>query len=199
MPPTPRPFLPHTSPAAARRARVAVAFALAAWAVAGTCRAATPDLTELSLEELMDVELPPLATTARFKVSATAVDSCVVSATDLSFGTYDPLRPTATEASSEVTVTCTVDSGYTVGLDAGLGAGATVTLRRLTGADATLDYSLYRDAGRALVWGNTAGSDTVAGTGTGTPAIHTVYGRIPPGQAVRRGMYVDIITVSVDY
>jgi len=196
---TPIPSWPPATPRPARRWPCGAALVLAAWAVAGVCRAAAPDLTTLSLEELMDVELPPLAATARFQVSATAVDSCVVTATDLTFGNYDALQPTPTDAESAVTVTCTLDSGYIVGLDAGVGIGATITTRKLSGADGTLDYSLYRDPGRALAWGHTAGADTLSGVGTGVPASHPVYGRIPPGQAVRRGMYVDIVTVSVNY
>lgn len=153
----------------------------------------------MSLEELMNIELPASAPTARFQVSATAVDSCDVSATDLSFGTYDPLDPTPTDAISVVTVTCTVDSGYAIGLDAGIGSGATTTTRRLTNGSSLLDYSLYRDGARNQVWGNAGEDEVVTGIGTGAPTEYPVYGRIQPRQAVKRGVYSDTVTVWISF
>ncbi|WP_275097805.1 spore coat U domain-containing protein [Sedimenticola hydrogenitrophicus] len=161
-------------------------------------RAATPqDLPALSLEALMEMDLPAGGPSARFQVSATAVDSCDVTATDLAFGTYDPLNPTPTDADSVVTVTCTVDTGYVIGLDAGVGNGASTDTRKLSQGDQVIDYSLYRDSGRMLVWGNTGEADTAAGIGTGAPVETPVYGRIPPRQTVKRGVYIDTVTVSV--
>lgn len=161
--------------------------------------AASQDLTELSLEQLMDMELPASAPSTRFQVSATAVNSCNLSATDLTFGNYDPLKVTSTDASSVVTVTCTPGSGYIIGLDTGTGQGATVEMRRMSNGNSLLDYSLYRDTARNLVWGNSPGSDTVAGIGTGTPIDYPAYGRIPQGQAVQRGVYTDTVTVWVTF
>jgi len=168
-------------------------------ASARTFAASAPDLTELSLEELMSVELPPLSSSAQFQVSATAVESCKVFAADLAFGNYDPLLAVPTDGASTVTVTCTVDTGYLIGLDRGLGSGATIATRKMTSDGNVLGYSLYRDAARTRVWGETAGMDAVAGTGTGAPAEYQVYGRIPARQSVRRGTYIDTITVSVTY
>jgi spore coat protein U-like protein len=157
------------------------------------------DMTELSLEALMNVELPPLSSTAVFVVSATAVDSCVVDANALAFGSYDPLTPAATDAVSDITVTCTADVTYNIGLNAGTGVGATVGTRRMTRGEQTLAYSLYRDGARSLVWGDRIGSDSVAGVGTGLPINHKVYGRVPARQAVRSGIYADVIIATVYY
>jgi spore coat protein U-like protein len=172
---------------------VALAMALKVyWAVAA-------DLTELSLQELMNVEVSSASSSARFQVSATAVDSCIMAASDHAFGTYDPLASSPTDASSAITVTCTLDISYQIGLDAGTGIGATIANRKMMrGADA-LNYSLYRDGARLLIWGNSVGIDTVAGFGTGIPVAHTVHSRIPPKQPVRRGAYVDTITVTLMY
>lgn len=165
------------------------------WPMAQGWSASPQDLTSLSLEALMEMDLPASGPSARFQVSATAVDSCDVTASDLSFGTYDPLNPSPTDADSLVTITCTVDTGYVIGLDAGTGIGATVDTRKLSNGNEVIDYSLYRDSGRKLVWGNT--SDTATGIGTGTPTETPVYGRIPPRQTVKRGVYNDTVTVSV--
>lgn len=157
------------------------------------------DLTGLSLEELMAVELPASAPSSRFQVSATAVDSCIVAATDLSFGRYNPLNLSPTDASSMVTVTCTVNSGFVIGLDAGIGNGATTNARRMSNGDSLIDYSLYRDSAHNLVWGNDEGTNTASGIGTGAPAEYPVYGRIPPRQTVQRGVYTDTVTVWVSF
>jgi len=161
--------------------------------------ASAPDLTGLSLEELMSVELPPLSSSTQFQVSAIAVESCKIVASDLAFGNYDPLLAVPTDGASTVMVTCTLDTGYLIGLNRGIGAGATVAARKLTSNGDLLNYSLYQDAARSRVWGETAGTDTVAGIGTGAPVEYQVYGRIPARQSVKRGTYIDTITVSVTF
>lgn len=161
--------------------------------------AAAADLTELGLEELMQVDLPPLSTSTVFVVSATAVESCIVSADDHAFGTYDPLTPAPTDATSSISVTCTVDAVYDIALNAGAGAGATVAARRMSRDGEALVYSLYRDGARTQAWGDKVGSDTVAGVGTGLPTNHLVYGRITAKQAVRSGRYVDTVVATLYY
>ena len=137
--------------------------------------------------------------TTTFQVDATVISSCSVSATNLGFGNYDSLAATPTDATSTVSVQCSLLTTYEIGLDAGVGSGATVTTRRMTlGAD-TLDYTLYQDSARTTVWGNTVSSDTVAGTGTGLSDPYTVYGRIPAGQIVNTGNYTDTVTVTVNF
>jgi len=138
-------------------------------------------------------------TTTTFTVTATVLSVCSVAATNLAFGNYDASSGTANDASSTVTVTCTPSETYDVGLDAGTGSGATVAVRRMTNGGNTLDYSLYQDAGRTTVWGQTIGTNTQAGTGNGSGQAFTVYGRIPTAQYVAAGNYSDTITATVTY
>lgn len=180
-----------------KRSLVRMIVCAGTFAAVQVCYSATPDLTELSLEALMNVELPPLSSTAVFVVSATAVDSCVVNANALAFGTYDPLMSVATDGVSDITVTCTADVIYDVGLNAGTGAGATTNTRRMTRDDQTLAYSLYRDGARSLTWGDRVGTDSVAGVGTGLPVNHKMYGRVPARQPVRSGFYSDVVTATI--
>jgi spore coat protein U-like protein len=86
-------------------------------------------------------------------------------------------------------------------LDAGVGAGATVDTRYLTGPSASAAaYSLYRDASRSSVWGNAQGINTVSGQGTGQAQSYTVYGRLAGMQAGPvPGPYADTVTVFVYY
>ncbi|MGE5469555.1 MAG: spore coat U domain-containing protein [Bacteroidota bacterium] len=132
-------------------------------------------------------------------MNATVVSSCNVSAANLNFGNYDPVSALPTDGSTTVTVTCALSSVYSVGLDQGTGTGASVAVRKMSKSGALLNYSLYQDATRLVVWGNTPGTDTLAGVGTGLAIPLLVYGRIPASQNVAPGAYADTITVSVNF
>lgn len=138
-------------------------------------------------------------TTTTFQVTATVAAACSVSASNLSFGTYNPVAGSALDASTSLSVTCTLNSAYNVGLNAGTGSGASVATRKMSSGGNTLNYTLYQDAGYTTLWGNTVGSDTLAATGTGLPVSHTVYGRIPASQVVLPASYADTITVTVTF
>lgn len=133
-------------------------------------------------------------------VSATVVEACIVTATNLAFGNYDPTGSNPADATSAITVTCTPGTGFTVGLNAGTTAGATVTSRQMASGSNRLGYGLYQDVARTVNWGNTPGTDTPAAATAGlTPSVLTVYGRVPAQQAVAVGSYTDTVTVTVSY
>jgi len=135
--------------------------------------------------------------TNHFNVKATVVVACTVADNPLNFGAYSA---SLINASSTIFVTCTNTTAYNVGLNAGTAAGATVTNRSMTGpGGALLGYKLFRNSGRTSNWGNTAGTDTVSGTGTGAAQSLTVYGQIPAGQHVTPGSYADTIIATVTY
>lgn len=139
--------------------------------------------------------------TATFAVTAAVNDTCGVSAAPLAFGTFDPTGGVTQDGTTTLTVLCTTGTAYEVGLDAGSGPSATVDIRQMTDvSNNILNYSLYQNASRTLVWGNTVGTDTLAGTGTGAPQTLNVYGRILSGQtAAPVGAYIDTVTVNVNY
>lgn len=142
--------------------------------------------------------VPSATDSTTFTVTATVSTACSISAANLNFGTYDILAGIDTDATTTVTVTCTSLTGYDIGLDAGIGTGATVATRVMEdGSSNTLNYTLYQDTLRSTVWGNTQGSDTISGTGTGLAIPHVVYGRIPTGQTPPPGTYTDTITATV--
>jgi spore coat protein U-like protein len=132
-------------------------------------------------------------------VSAAVLSSCLVTALPLAFGTYLPTQSTNTTAQTSVSVTCTNGTPYNVGLNAGIGTGATVATRKMTSGANLLSYSLYSDGGYSTVWGSTIGTNTVTGTGSGLVQTITVYGSITALQAVPAGAYTDTITVSLTY
>lgn len=139
-----------------------------------------------------------LTTSTSTSASATVATSCNVSATTLNFGTVGILNNNV-DASSTVTATCTSGAPYNIGLDAGTGSGATVTTRKMTGGSTTVNYTMYSNSGRTSVWGNTVGTDTVAGTGTGLGQNYTVFGRVPSQTTPSPATYTDTIVTTVTY
>lgn len=139
--------------------------------------------------------------TTTFQVTATVADSCLVSATDLNFGAYNPAAG-ALDAASTITAACTAGTQYEIGLSAGNGTPTTTT-RAMTGDDGAgtqLDYELYSDAPRTVIWGEIVGTDTVTQSALTGGALHyAVYGRIPASQYVPAANYVDTVTVTVNY
>ena len=135
--------------------------------------------------------------TTSFTLTVAVQATCTVSATSLAFGNY---AGAVVNSTSTITALCTKTTPYNVGLNAGTATGATVTTRAMTGPSAAkLSYSLFRDSGRSQNWGNTVGTDTLSGTGTGAAQSITVYGQIPAGQYVAPGSYADTITVTLTY
>lgn len=139
--------------------------------------------------------------TSNFQVQATVSASCNIAANPLTFATpYDPTVGTQVDGQTTLDVTCTSATNYTVALNEGLGAGATVTTRKMTSGANTLDYTLFREAGRTSIWGTTTPTETVAGTGTGAAQTLPVYGRILSGQtSVPAGTYTDTVTATITF
>ena len=138
-------------------------------------------------------------TTTTFTVQITITASCIInSASTLNFGSQGVLAANVDQTST-IQVQCTNTTPYNIGLNVGTGAGATVAVRKMTNAGTTINYSLYSDAGRTTVWGNTIATDTVPATGNGAAQSYTVYGRVPPQTTPAPAVYTDTITVTVTY
>jgi spore coat protein U-like protein len=147
----------------------------------------------------VDVAAAATATTT-LGVEVTIAQTCTITANPkLTFNTFGGLA-TNNDATTNIQVNCSTGTPYTIGLSAGSGAGATVTARRMTGAGgATINYALFRDAGRTQNWGNTAGTDTASGTGSGAAQNIAVFGRIPVQTTPAAGTYTDTVTISLNY
>lgn len=135
------------------------------------------------------------STNFSFSTLATVQSQCSVSASNLDFGTQGTLTSNI-DATSNVSVTCTNNTPYQVGLNDGQHFSAT---RRMQSLLNYVSYDLYRDAGRSLRWGDALSVDTQAGTGTGAAQSLTVYGRVPSQSSQPVGVYSDTITVTVTY
>jgi spore coat protein U-like protein len=139
--------------------------------------------------------------TGTFTVQATISAACLVSATTLNFGAYNPASGSALTGTSTISVNCTSGTPYTTALNVGSGGGTFATRTLLSGSD-TLNFNLYRDSSYSQIWGDgSASTYMVAGTGSGllTANTITVYGQIPISQDKPTGTYTSLITVTVSY
>ena len=134
-----------------------------------------------------------------FRVQARVEAVCEVTASDLNFGTYTSQAGAPLQGTTLLRATCTPGSSYNVGLNEGTSPGATVNQRKMVSGAQALNYQLYSDASRSRIWGNTPGTDTVTGVGTGLAQDHTVFGAVPAAQVVPAGDYADTITVRIYY
>jgi spore coat protein U-like protein len=62
----------------------------------------------------------------------------------------------------------------------------------------TVNYSIYKDAAHSIVWGNTIGTNTLPGTGTGASQSIPVYGLVS-AQASVPDSYADVVNVTITY
>lgn len=141
--------------------------------------------------------------TTTFNVLLTITKACnfTTAASDVDFGSQ---LSTATNVQNlgNLRVTCTKGTGYNLGLSAGAGTGATVAARKMKGVTAgntdEVPYTLYRESARTSNWGNTVGTDTVTGVGTGIEQTIPVYGTVPSANFAADN-YKDVITATVTY
>ena len=153
-----------------------------------------------------------LTATTTFTVTATVLSNCTISATNLNFGTYNPLSASANNASSTVTITCTKNAASTIGMDLGIHTVAGV--RNMQNGVDVIAYSVGQPPnntpGTACTF-PAATAWTTAGAGLFTPAvapskaarIYNVCGSIAAGQDVPGSVagivYSDTVTASVNF
>jgi spore coat protein U-like protein len=138
---------------------------------------------------------------ANFTVTLTLNANCSISANPLNFGSNGVLA-TAINQQTTVAVTCTNTTPYNVGLDAGTVTGSSVASRLMAGTatgntSTTVGFQLYQDAGHTTLWGNTQGTNTVSGTGSGAAQSIVVYGQVPAQTTPRPDTYQTTVTATV--
>jgi spore coat protein U-like protein len=138
---------------------------------------------------------------ATFTVTLTLNANCSIAANPLNFGSNGVLA-TAINQQTTVSVTCTNTTPYNVGLDAGTVTGSSVTNRLMAGTATgntatTVGFELYQDAGHTVLWGNTQGTNTVSGTGSGSAQSIVVYGQVPAQATPKPDTYQTSITATV--
>ena len=155
-----------------------------------------------------------LTATTTFTVSASVISNCTISATNLSFGTYDPLSASANNATGTVTITCTKNAASTIGMSQGLNFAAGFNNMK-SGAGDLIQYTLGQPPNNtpgtactfpaATAWTNSgAGLFTPAAAPSKAARTYNVCGSIAAGQDVPGSvspgvLYQDTVTATVTF
>jgi len=127
---------------------------------------------------------------------------CGVSATNIDFGDYDVFSPTPTDSTGSITIFCDETPPPTVTIllspSANSGGFNPRQMKDLTGPD-LLSYNIYTKSNMSTIWGDgTAGTDIVdKKVNRNKPWVATMYCRIPAGQNVPAGPYLDNLTITI--
>lgn len=131
--------------------------------------------------------------------------ACNVAVTGVNFGPYDAAAALPRDSTGSVTVSCDqnppLDLTITIGPSGTTGAYQPRSMRSTIGTD-RLNYNLYTDASRNVVWGDgTAGTTAVIVRRVNRNRVQTatIYARTPPGQDVPPGVYADTLVVTILY
>lgn len=133
--------------------------------------------------------------------------NCTVTATGVAFSNYDPTVGSPTDATGNVRVNCSVlliSVNSTINTSLSTGGSGLFSPRKMVSGANQLSYNLFKEASHTTVWGDGNGgtgifTDTLLIAVLGTTINHPIYGRIPAGQYVPAGSYVDTITVTVEF
>lgn len=148
-----------------------------------------------------------LAATLLAPSAAQAAAVCTVSASGVSFASFNPLAGQSASTNGTITVTCNGNPGdsaaYTITLAAGLGS---YSGRDMAAGSHGLAYNLYKDSGYTQIWGDgvTAGTysttDSMTLSSTSCTRNYIVYARIASGQKMApAGAYHDSLLVTISY
>ena len=129
--------------------------------------------------------------------------SCSVVSTPLSFPAYHAFSGNPSNATADVTVTCTgllfVGATYSVQLGGGQSGSIPSRKMRQASSGSELGYQVYTQSGQ--VWGNGVQGSTLQGAfllGLLTRnRVHPISATIPAGQQVNAGAYSDAVTMTV--
>ena len=146
--------------------------------------------------------------TGSFQVTANVVASCkVTSTTDIAFGNYDPAdinNTVALDASGDISVRCVKGTTANVAIEQGTNPAAGSTcitpLRQMAVGTERLGYAIFQDAARTTPWGcDTTNDQAFTAATVSTPTTLTTFGRIPAGQDVSVGAFIDTVNVAVTF
>lgn len=141
--------------------------------------------------------------TATFLVSLTVTSDCSISANPLPFGTAtSALATTAITHSTNLSVTCSNGTTYSIALDKGSTTASTVATRLLAGTGSntqTVLYQLYSDAGLSSIFGDATGGAPVTGTGTGSAVSIPIFGEVPAQPIPLADSYTSTETATITF
>lgn len=146
--------------------------------------------------------------TGSFQVTADVVASCRVTATtNIGFGNYDPAgtnNAAPLDAAGSVAVRCvkgtTADVAIEQGANPAAGSSCATPLRQMAAGTERLAYAIFQDAARTTPWGcDTTNDQSFTAASVSSATTLSTYGRIPAGQDVSVGAFVDTVNVTVTF
>jgi spore coat protein U-like protein len=137
----------------------------------------------------------------------TVFAACSISATTAAFGNYSPFSATPLDTTGTITVRCTNPARVRYRITLSTGGSGSYATRKMAHSTVTLNYNLYTNAARSLIWGDGTGGTSYINVpapgvrcNTSPYCRHTLYGRIPTGQTTSvTGSYTDTITATLTY
>lgn len=133
---------------------------------------------------------------------------CTVSGASINFGDYNIFSPFPVDTTGILTLNCVdvVRAELRLSVSTSSGTFNPRKMRQSRGND-FLNYNIFIDAGRTIVFGDgTGGTSTIGIHKPPGPPKHEpwsrsiiLYGRIPPGQDVSIGSYSDTLTITVEW
>ncbi len=152
-------------------------------------------------------QLPSCATMAKssmlqVQLAANSVvkNGCAIDdVSDLDFGQQSPAVSSSLSgtSTSRITVTCPVNTPFSVGLGMGLHSQQSNRYLCNSADNQCVSYQLYQDAAHSVVW-NETNTETVR-SATGSSQSLTVYGVVPSQSWPTPGDYADTVTVTLNY
>ena len=127
--------------------------------------------------------------------------TCSISASSVSFGAYDVFASAPLDSTGSVTFNCTAnEKNISIMLNTGSSGSFSARTMRKTGE--TLNYNLYLDAARSIIWGDGTGGTQYyfdKNPPNKKDVVVTIYARTPAGQDAATGSYTDTITATINF
>ena len=139
---------------------------------------------------------------AIFNATKCFAQECVIYTVAVNFGSYDTLLPASNYTTGEISVLCTPGLPFMIKANPGTYSNGSFQPRMMYSASTgdTLNYNLYRDTNHNEIFGDGIGSTyTYSGVGSDKIQQFAVYGLLPGSQNVRPGIYIDQVTVTVEW
>ena len=128
--------------------------------------------------------------------------NCSVSVTPVVFGNYNVFNAAPLDSTGTVVYRCNGGAKpIWISLTRGGNSNSFIP-RVMARGNEKLEYNLYRDANRSVVWGNLTGGTSLYwdyDPPNNQNVTVTIYGRIPSGQDISAGNYSDTVQIEINF
>ena len=127
--------------------------------------------------------------------------SCTISATSVNFGSYNVFDGPALDSTGTITYRCN-GAANNISISLSKGLSSTYSPRLMSKGVEALSYNLYTNAGHTNIWGDGTSGTTVyvrANPPNNSDVNLTIYGRVPSGQDVSAGTFIDTVSATINF